>query len=77
MFEVQVYSSKDENVALDKVALQSATLNDNARFAPKNAIDGNNATFSHTKEVVNVFPWWEVDLGDSRFLSTTLNLSRS
>jgi hypothetical protein len=76
MFEVQVYSSKDENVALGKVVLQSATLNDNARFAPKNAIDGNNATFSHTKEVVNVFPWWEVDLGDSYDIESVKILNR-
>jgi hypothetical protein len=74
MFEVQVYSSKDENIAIGKVASQSATLNDNPRFAPKNAIDGDNATFSHTKN--DSLSWWEVDLGDSYDIESVKLLNR-
>jgi hypothetical protein len=74
VFEVQVYSSEDENVALGKVASQSATLNDNPRFAPENAIDEDNATFSHTKN--DSFSWWEVDLGDSYDIESVKILNR-
>lgn len=58
-FEFKVYSS-GTNIALQGTATQSSDYNDKT-FA-SNAIDGNNSTFSHTKDS-NAF--WEVDLGNT------------
>ena len=56
MFELQALSS-GTNVALQGTATQSSNLK---RFRAANAIDGDKATFSHTRDS-NAY--WEVDLG--------------
>eukprot|EP00804_Cyclotella_cryptica_P007675 CCRYP_001308-RA/>CCRYP_001308-RA protein AED:0.08 eAED:0.08 QI:258/1/1/1/0.37/0.33/9/235/705 len=58
IFEFQAYSS-GTNVALLGSSTQSSLLNGNSRFKSSNAIDGNNATFSHTA-ASNA--WLQVDL---------------
>lgn len=62
MFELMVLSSSNENVALQGLASQSSTLNNDSKFAASNANDGDNATFSHTN---NPGAYWEVELNRS------------
>ena len=59
MFEVQVVSSDDVNIALDKPASQSSTFG--AKFAAF-AVDGNVTTASSTNDTNT---WWQVDLGNT------------
>jgi hypothetical protein len=47
LFELEVYSN-GANVAVSGFATQSSTFNSNTKFAASKAIDGDNATFSHT-----------------------------
>lgn len=57
IFEVQVKSLSDTNIALSGSATQSSTFrNDQDKFGANNAVDGNSATFSHTDDST---PWWE------------------
>ena len=58
MFELRAFSSAT-NVALNKQATQSSTLQNNAA---SRAIDGESLTFSHTNDLN---PHFEVDLGDT------------
>ena len=61
MFEFNAYTSSGQEVAVGKSAVQSSTLkNNNLKFGPANAVDGNNSTFSHTDDGAAS---WEVDLG--------------
>ena len=64
MFEVQALSIDGVNVALNKAASQSTTLN--TKFASL-AIDGDETTFSHTA-TDDLNASWEVDLGSAHFL---------
>ena len=41
MREVQVFDMNGVNVALNKPAKQSSTLNNNAAWGPESAVDGN------------------------------------
>jgi hypothetical protein len=61
MFEVQVFS-QGVNVALQATANQSSTFisGSGTSFDASNAIDGDDSTFSHTRDSSS---WWEVDLG--------------
>lgn len=59
MFELQVLSSDDVNIALGKTASQSSTFGSKiASFA----VDGNVTTASSTNDTNS---WWEVDLGNT------------
>jgi hypothetical protein len=61
MFELQVISIDDNNVALSGSASQSSTFKDSeVKFGASKAIDNNNSTFSHTN--LGVGAWWEVEL---------------
>jgi hypothetical protein len=56
-------------VATSKNATQSSTFKDNNfKFGATNAVDGDNSTFSHTKDVSSI---WEVDLADDFDISYT------
>jgi hypothetical protein len=56
-------------VATGKVATQSSTFKDNnVKFGPSNAVDGNNSTFSHTNDASSI---WEVDLAGDYGISYT------
>jgi len=57
LFQLQVISSSGDNVALGKTSTQSSTL---GSFTALKAVDGNQATFSHTNDAN---AWLEVDLG--------------
>eukprot|EP00956_Cyclotella_meneghiniana_P002322 scaffold2614_cov85-Cyclotella_meneghiniana.AAC.2 len=61
MFEIQALSSDNLNVALNKTASQSSTLN--TKFASL-AIDGDATTFSHTA-LGDSDASWELDLGST------------
>ncbi|KAL7484306.1 hypothetical protein ACHAWX_000195, partial [Stephanocyclus meneghinianus] len=74
MFEVEVFSSSDLNIAFNKVAIQSSDLNGNSNFAAAKAVDGNKRTFSHT--AMGSCSWWEVDLGGSFPISLVKILNR-
>ena len=56
MFEVKVLSY-GENIARDKMAIQSSTLKDTTDASK--SVDGDETTFSHTNDVN---PFWEVNL---------------
>eukprot|EP00956_Cyclotella_meneghiniana_P039463 scaffold172234_cov78-Cyclotella_meneghiniana.AAC.1 len=58
LFEVRVLSSGNE-IATNKVASQSSTLQDNiSKYGAGRAVDGLMNTFSHTK-AQNGLVWWE------------------
>ena len=70
MFEVQILSSDDVNIALNKAASQSSTLGTNsAHFA----VDDDLTTFSHTDDA-NAS--WEVDLGSTFSLKSVMIKNR-
>ena len=48
IYEVEAYTSSGTNVAINGSAIQSSTLKNSPTFVAANAIDGNEATFSHT-----------------------------
>jgi hypothetical protein len=58
------FFSQGVNVALQATAIQSSTSTfvsgSGATFDASNAIDGDDSTFSHTRDSSS---WWEVDLG--------------
>ncbi len=57
------------DIARGKPAFQSSIYqNNNGRFGPDKAVDGNGNTFNHTNNENN--PWWEVDLGSSYSISS-------
>ena len=60
--EVEVISG-GSNVAPGTTATQGSTFKNKAKFAASNAIDGDMATFSHTKK--DGCNWLEIDLGSS------------
>jgi hypothetical protein len=63
MFEVRVFSSSGDNVALSGEATQSFTLNN---LAASRAIDGQEQSFSHTKQLDDgALAWWQVKLSDT------------
>ncbi|KAL3787821.1 hypothetical protein ACHAWO_012293 [Cyclotella atomus] len=65
MFEFQVISS-GANVAINKVATQSSTYNNQASYRPSKAIDGDSPTFCHTQSGdSNSTAYWEVLLDKS------------
>jgi hypothetical protein len=74
MYEFQVYSS-GANVAINNgnVANQSSTFKDNTNFKATNAIDGNNATFSHTNDT-NAY--WQLFLTQSVDVDSIVILNR-
>jgi hypothetical protein len=68
MFEFQVISS-GANVAINKVATQSSTYNNQASYRPSKAIDGDSPTFCHTQSGdSNSSAYWEVLLEKSVML---------
>lgn len=70
IFELQVYSSDNVNVALNKTASQSSTFETNlASFA----VDGDMTTFSHTDDAKAS---WEVDLGSTFSLKSVMITNR-
>ncbi len=70
MFEVQILSSDDVNIALNKAASQSSTLGTNAAHF---SVDGDLTTFSHTDDD-NAS--WEVDLGSTYSLKSVMIKNR-
>jgi hypothetical protein len=69
MFELQAYTTSGLEVARGKNATQSSTFKDsNVKFGASNAVDGDNSTFSHTKDASSI---WEVDLADDYDISYT------
>ena len=48
IYELEAYTSSGTNVAINGSAIQSSTFKDSPTFVADNAIDGNQATFSHT-----------------------------
>jgi hypothetical protein len=69
MSELQAYTASGLVVATGKNATQSSTFKDsNVKCGASNAVDGNNSTFSHTKDVSSI---WEVDLADDYGISHT------
>ncbi|KAL3787484.1 hypothetical protein HJC23_001134 [Cyclotella cryptica] len=68
MFEFHAYTPSGQEVAIGKTAKQSSTLKNNQeKFGPANAVDGNDSTFSHTD---NGAASWEVDLGQDYRISS-------
>ena len=66
MLELQILSSENVNIALNKTASQSSTLGTNSASL---AVDGDLTTFSHTDDA-NAS--WEVDLGSAFSLQSVM-----
>ena len=62
MLEVEVYSS-GSNIVFGKTVTQSSTFQGRDDFAAYMAVDGDLATFSHTR--ARSVEWWEIDLDGS------------
>jgi hypothetical protein len=70
LFELKALSSND-NVALQGTATQSSDWND--RFVASKAIDGDETTFSHTKDASS---YLEVDLGNAYSIEKVVIVNR-
>lgn len=63
MFEVRVFGSSGDNLALSGEASQSSTL---SNFVASRAIDGQESSFSHTQKFDDgTLVWWQVKLSDT------------
>ncbi|XP_050969668.1 uncharacterized protein LOC127167583 [Labeo rohita] len=62
LWEVEVYGSLPENIAINGKAVQSSTL----RYEANTATDDNNLYCTHTETETN--PWWRLDLMDLQII---------